>query len=61
MTATDGTAGKVGQSPAIMDMFNDPSFDISSFSFDVEGVAELFANVGGGMDATLRSGLDGWK
>ena len=44
-------SGKVAASP-MLDMFSDPSFggdyDISSYSFDVDGMAGLFAAVGGG-------------
>ena len=51
-------------SATIMDTFRDPSgvgFDISSFSFDVDGVAKLFASVGGGMEGIVESGMTEWK
>jgi len=40
----------------MMDMFGDvggAGFDISSFSFDVGGMAELFQTVGAGMEGTV--------
>lgn len=48
--------GALPKSPAMMDMFGDvggAGFDISSFSFDVGGMAELFQTVGAGMEGTV--------
>jgi len=55
--STSGSAKAQGKSPAMLDIWNDPrgvGFDISSFSFDVGGVADLFAQVGDGMDQPME-------
>ena len=63
-TSSSNLVDKAGDSvfpPAtIMNTFGDPGgvgLDISSFSFDVDGVADLFTTVGGGMEEMVQVGL----